>query len=345
MDGLESVTQCPVCGHAQREILHTNLIDKVFRIAPGKWALWKCKKCESAYLDPRPNRDTIHLAYESYYTHQAGLGKDDYASLSPLRKLRRRLVNGYTNWRYSTHAQPSSFFGLLAAFAMPNLKKFIDREYRHLPKQPKSGGVLLDLGCGNGSFVNLARACGWNAVGLDMDPKAVANATKRGLTVHQGGIEYYDGKKELFDVITVCHVIEHVFDPAKVLESCYALLKPGGQLWLETPNIDSFGYARFKNNWRDLDPPRHLVLFNRRSLNQAIIGAGFHAPHDLASPSPCPVVFKQSLAMEKGYSPFDNMATPVALKWQATKAVFLEKVFPSRREFLTVTAIKTKTEK
>ena len=52
---------------------------------------------------------------------------------------------------------------------------------------------------------------------VDLDPKAVANAETKGLTVHRGGIEYFDGKQELFDVITINHVIEHVYDPSRFL--------------------------------------------------------------------------------------------------------------------------------
>lgn len=336
VDGLESVNHCPVCGETEREILHADLVDNVFRVAPGKWSLWECAKCRSAYVDPRPTCDTIHLAYSSYFTHREAATQDDYAFLSPFRKLRRRLANGYANWRYSGCAMPSSSFGVLAALAMPNMKSAVDIQYRHMPRIPKDGGQLLDVGCGNGSFLRLARSCGWGVTGLDPDPKAVTNAAKQGLTVHRGGIEYFEGKTGLFDVITLNHVIEHVHDPVKVLKICYALLKPGGQLWLETPNIHSLGHARFQNNWFDLDPPRHLVLFNRHSLSQAFISAGFSVPHDRARPCPCVGRFKKSYAMEHGQSGLQALETPKVLQWQATITAYVEVFLPSRREFLTV---------
>lgn len=339
-EGLESVTQCPVCGQTGRLLLHSDLIDNAFRAAAGKWSLWKCATCGSAYLDPRPTPGTVHLAYASYYTHNEAAPKGEYAALSPLRKLRRRLVNGYTNWRYGTDAAPSSAFGVLVALAMPNLKSVIDRNYRHMPHLPKGGGRLLDVGCGDGSFLRQALACGWDVVGLDPDPKAVATAARQGLTVHEGGIEYFAGKTELFDVITLNHVIEHVYEPVKVLEACHALLRAGGQLWLETPNIESFGHARFKRNWRGLETPRHLVLFNRRSLTQAFVDAGYPAPRDRSGPSPCPGMFKASFAMERGRSPYEALAVPKALMLKAAIAAFAEFFLPARREFLTVTARK-----
>ena len=321
--------------------MHKDIVDNVFFCSAGKWTLWRCTKCGNAYLDPRPSSATIHLAYANYYTHQDAVEKDDYGSLSLFRKLRRRLVNGYTNWRFGTHFFPSSAFGVLVAYALPSVRKVLDREYRHLHRLPNGGGTLLDVGCGDGSFLTLARTCGWDVVGLDPDPKAVANAETKGLTVHRGGIEYFDGKAELFDVITMNHVIEHVYEPVKVLEACHALLKPGGQLWLETPNLDSFGHARFQRNWRGLETPRHLVLFNRQSLSQALARAGFSAPHDRTRPSACAGMFQASFAMEHGRDPDQAAAMPNSLRLRVAITRFLEMLMPKRREFLTVTARKS----
>lgn len=343
IDGLEHLGCCPVCGCTDRAVLHEELVDNVFFCASGKWTQWKCAKCNSAYLDPRPTQSTIHLAYANYYTHHVAAEKDNYASMSPFRKLRRRLVNGYTNWRYSTSNMPANAFGVLAAFLMSNLKKVLDRQYRHLPRLPGGGGILLDVGCGDGSFLNLARTCGWDVVGLDPDPKAAANAAQQGLTVYKGGIEHFDGKSDLFDVITLNHVIEHVHDPVAVLKTCHTLLKPGGQLWLATPNIDSFGHARFHKNWRGLETPRHLVLFNRQSLCQAIVSAGFPAPRDQPQQSNCAGMFKASFAMEQGHSPYQDLVIPKLLQWQIFKAGYAEAILPSRQEFLCVTTRKLAT--
>lgn len=339
-EDLETVGHCPVCGAASRKLLHADLVDNAFRTAPGKWALWTCAKCRSAYLDPRPSRDSIHRAYANYYTHQAGTGKDDYKALSPFRKLRRRLVNGYTEWRYSSPALPSNSLGVVAALIFPSLRRLLDHQFRHLPRLPKDGGKLLDVGCGAGSFLILARASGWDVVGLDPDPEAVAQANKQGLKVFEGAIEYFDGKSELFDVITLNHVIEHVHDPVRVLESCHALLKPGGQLWLETPNIESIGHARYKKSWRGLEAPRHLAIFNQDSLRHIFQYAGFPAPKNHSRPSPCGRMFQTSHAMSKNQSPYGDLANPITLRASATLAVFVGTIFPSRREFLTVSARK-----
>lgn len=336
---LERVSVCPICGSADRTVLYENVVDNVFFSAPGTWTLHACK-CGCAYLDPRPSAGSIHRAYANYYTHQEVAARDDYASLNILRKLRRRLVNGYTNWRYSTRSLPASKLGILTAFVVPSLKKVLDRQYRHMPRLHNEGGTLLDVGCGDGSFLALARSCGWDVVGLDPDPKAAANSARQGLTVYEGDIKYFDGQTELFDVITLNHVIEHVYEPVKVLKACHALLKPGGQLWLETPNIDSFGHGRFKQNWRGLETPRHLVLFNRHSLGDAFARAGFPPPVDHVRPSPIVGMFQASFSMEQGRSPYAMKSASKVLKLQGAFATFGGMFLPSRREFLTVSARK-----
>jgi hypothetical protein len=89
-----------------------------------------------------------------------------------------------------------------------------------------------------------------------------------------------------------------------------------------------------------LETPRHLVLFNRKSLGQAIIDAGFLAPNDRTRPSACAGMFQASFAMEHGYSPYEALATPMTLRLQTMLAAIAERLLPSRREFLTVTATK-----
>lgn len=122
-------------------------------------------------------------------------------------------------------------FGILLACTKFKIRTRLDHRFRYLPKVPEGGGVLLDVGCGDGSFLIDARNCGWNVVGVDPDPNVAANATILGLKVHVGGVELFGDEKELFDVITLSHVVEHLHDPVNILKTCYALFKTGGQLW------------------------------------------------------------------------------------------------------------------
>ena len=208
-------------------------------------AFGKCGRARpvlAAYLDPRPTPLSIGLAYTRYYTHDQGDEKFDYVNLGLVRRIRRQLVNGYTNWRFGTKAEPSHPLGILAAFLVPGMRAQLATEYRNLPKKSPKGSKVLDIGCGDAAFLELARNCGWEVVGVDPDPRAVVVAQARGLDVRQGGVEIFNEQAEVFDIITLNNVVEHLHDPGAVLGACHRLLKPGGHIWLDTPNIDSPGH-------------------------------------------------------------------------------------------------------
>jgi 2-polyprenyl-3-methyl-5-hydroxy-6-metoxy-1,4-benzoquinol methylase len=335
---LTSREKCPVCDSSERAALHHDLVDDVFRCAPGRWSLWRCAACGSAYVDPCPSPVSIHKAYQNYYTHQESLPKIEYRALSRWRKVRRRLVNGYINGRFSTEQTPACLLGGPVLQAIWPMRARLDREYRHLPRRPVSDGRLLDIGCGNGQFLGAARDCGWRVTGLDFDPVAVATCRQQRLDVREGGIEQFRDEAEVFEVITLCHVIEHVHEPMALLKACYRLLKPGGRLWLETPNIDSLGHERFGRHWRGLEPPRHLVLFNPRSMATVLSQAGFvHIEHK-ASTGPLLGMTKASSRLRRGLA-FDGdfqLGTKEKARLLATK--LLLSLSPGRNEFLTMIA-------
>ena len=336
--GLESVKACPVCASKQRRLLYRALQDNVFYCAPGEWDLYQCIGCESAYIDERPTLETIHLAYQTYYTHvQAERLPAEH--LHGLRWVQRVMANGYKNWRFGTNFRPSSVLGLLATLFMPSTRAMLDTQFRHLPPAPV-GGRVLDVGSGNGAFLDNAKLLGWEVVGLDIDPTVVKSARERGLNVHQGGLETLSEKVDSFDVITMNHVIEHVHDPISVLNACNRLLRPGGQLWLVTPNINSLGHARFKSTWRGLEIPRHLVIFNYQSLLAALYMAEFMDIKDIPQPSPCHGIYAMSHRMELGLNPHVDIPIPFKLRTEIAIARFVEWWIKPRREFLAVTAIK-----
>jgi 2-polyprenyl-3-methyl-5-hydroxy-6-metoxy-1,4-benzoquinol methylase len=339
--GLENVGACPVCGAKARTILHRDLADDVFRCAPGKWSLWRCSGCESAYLDPRPTPETIHIAYQSYYTHSAGKSRKEFEALGLVRRLRRRLSNGYANWRYDAKREPASILGVPLAYCFPPLKSVVDRAFRHLPRKAGGSLALLDVGCGNGEFLEVAAECGWKAVGVDPDPKAVAKAKELGLEVYQGGVEVFQGKQALFDFISLSHVIEHVHSPPELLKACFDLLRPGGLLWIETPNINSFGHKFYTTSWRGIETPRHLVLLNYRSLQTVLYSCGFGRVSRCPRPTECQSMFLKSNAIRNGMSPYSRLQPFPSLAVLALASSMIATLHPHKREFLAVKAYKS----
>lgn len=297
-NGLEKLGRCPICGERDRRTLNADLVDNTFWCSPGTWHLWQCTNCRSAYLDPRPTPETISIAYKNYYTHHTKKTKLDFRNLTFLRRLRRGIVNDYVDWRFGAKLGPVLKFGAHLIRVLPIVRRKLDWEFRSLPKAGRKTATLLDLGCGNGQFILSAKEIGWNVVGIDTDPKAVLNAQSLGLNVKIGGIEHFDGQAGLFDAITISHVIEHVHDPIKIIQRCYDLLKPGGQLWVETPNIESIGYKIFKNNWRGIEAPRHLVIFSPHSLRKLFRSCGFSNVTQITRPFVAKSIFSESLKIE-----------------------------------------------
>jgi 2-polyprenyl-3-methyl-5-hydroxy-6-metoxy-1,4-benzoquinol methylase len=332
----EEVSACPVCHSKRRTLLHKGLTDRVFACVEGSWDLWRCAACDSGYLNPRPTKQTIHLAYVRYYTHQAP-GREKVPG--SLRDWRNRLAHGYARYRYGARVEGASAFGVPIALVIPYLRWFVDRVYRHLPKPP-AGGQLLDVGCGAGKFLVDARSCGWEVTGVDPDAKAVETASREGIRVLHGGLECFQGQKNLFDVITLSHVIEHVYDPAETIRQCCALLRPGGVLWLETPNIDSLGHERFGPDLFSLDPPRHLVLFNDKALKDLLKTCGFCEIRMFFNPRACPDIHRKSYAVRQGLVPHSKYRVPLRIKVEARLNDLREYFNPARREVLTILARK-----
>lgn len=291
----------------------------------------RCSSCGSAYLDPRPTAEAIHLAYRQYHTHAVA------PTPRPIRSPNKtdffaRAVNGYLNARYRTRLQPATSSGRwLLPFLVP-LRQYLDARARHIPPSTHPPGRILDVGCGSGDFLAFAAEAGWIAEGVDIDEEAVDIARSFGLAARLARLPEIVAEPGVYDVITLNHVIEHLHDPIESLRLCYRLLKPGGTVWLQTPNIESIGYAIFRSAWRGLEPPRHLVLFNQRSLHDALRTAGFLRPLRRPRGQYTEYVFPASEAVQTSSRP-----ATVRLVRRASIEL-LETAWPARREFLTVQA-------
>ena len=340
--GLEDVNKCPICGFNERKIMHEGLVDYFFNCAPGEWTLYECTNCESAYLDPRPTEESIALAYRNYYTHTTITPVIPRRS-SLLRRFIRRISNGYLNSAFNCKRSDASRIGSMLVPVIKPLELYLKAEARHLPKLPENGGTLLDIGCGNGKFIQLASEAGWIAYGLDSDPKAVEASRKLGFNTQVGKIDSIKDKSMRFDIITSSHVIEHVHNPIELMIACHRLLKPGGILWLETPNIKSYGHRFYGRFWRGLETPRHLVVFSPLGLLKLLNDAGFRNIEQKHRALSTVFSFPESerefnKAHKAGQSSSFSVKASLILRYIYTET--LEAFFPHRREFLTIVASK-----
>jgi 2-polyprenyl-3-methyl-5-hydroxy-6-metoxy-1,4-benzoquinol methylase len=134
---------------------------------------------------------------------------------------------------------------------------------------------LLEIGCGNGYLLERMQKFSWRVEGLELDPACIEILQQKRIPCHIGDLRDQSFPSESFDVVFMSHVIEHVYDPAGFVTECFRVLKPGGQLIALTPNAASFGHRFFGCDWRGLEPPRHIQIFNQRNLAAAFRNAGF----------------------------------------------------------------------
>jgi 2-polyprenyl-3-methyl-5-hydroxy-6-metoxy-1,4-benzoquinol methylase len=250
-----SCPKCYLCGN-EGKFLYQSLKDRLFG-APGEWNLKKCtnSECGLVWLDPMPVEEDIGKAYQNYYTHNI-----DYTKQSLLKSFLRRFY-------HAVKIIPSQILGLRKEEIRLN----------NMCLNDITPGKLLEVGFGNGKFLNKMRLADWEVEGVDFDSKAVEGVrTRYGFNVHVGSLESIAYPDNTFDAITMSHVIEHVSNPVALLQECYRILKPGGYLVIVTPNINSWAHSIFRYNWRGLEPPRHLHIFSQFTLKTCAKKAGFY---------------------------------------------------------------------
>jgi 2-polyprenyl-3-methyl-5-hydroxy-6-metoxy-1,4-benzoquinol methylase len=266
--------RCFLCGSEGR-LLHADLRDRLFG-APGQWTFTECTnpECGLVWLDPMPLEAELAKAYRTYYTHQLSNG-DNTPNTSVAAEIYRAIAKGHLRRRGYRRGVGPGWYGSLwpLAYLVPGGPEALDARALFL-SAPAPGARLLDIGCGDGVLLRRFEQLGWKAEGVEIDPDAVAAGRAQGLSIAQGDVESQHYAASSFDAVTMNHVIEHVADPARVLKEINRILKVGGRLVLVTPNVRSWGHARFGEDWRGLEPPRHLHLFTVTALRSLVLRAG-----------------------------------------------------------------------
>ena len=320
--------------------MFAGLTDRLFGVADGQWSMYRCEKCYSAFLDPRPTPESIGRAYANYYTHSK---PNEVQEIGNIKNIMRSLMNNYINNNYGTRREDTNKLGQYLIPLIPPVRDKIDAKYRNINLNQGTDRRLLDVGCGNGQYLLMAREAGWDVEGVDFDHEAIRICKDQGLNVHLGGLDILTERVDYYDVITLSHVIEHVHEPDALLKKTYALLKPGGMLWLSTPNIDSALSRIYKENWRGLEPPRHLVLFNYSSLLSILKNNKFNnirQHYDMASA----FIIVQSNAIKLHKNNIDKLnkikdLSKLLLAFAACIELY-EWTKPRSREFLVISAVK-----
>lgn len=149
-------------------------------------------------------------------------------------------------------------------------------------------GSLLDVGCGLGTFLGVARDTGWQVQGIDVSPFAAKTVTeKMGINVFNGSLVDVPWPNGSFDVITFWDSIEHVDNPKQYLEKAYALLKPHGRLLIATDNFDCLGCDLAKLSYavtggrltyaiKRFYIPYNATYFTEKQFRELLMSCGFN---------------------------------------------------------------------
>lgn len=207
-----------------------------FSESGDRYLLVQCINCGLVYVSPRPTAETISLCYPDSY--------------------------------YSAHVSHIKD-------AQHKLTQIERRRIRDIQRFTVPGRIL-DVGCGNGHFLSVAKGAGWSTLGVEMSA-AMAEIARRqyGLEIIEGGFLESELPVGRFDTVTMWGVLEHLHHPKAALDKVHRILRPGGLFVVLTPSIDSTQFRLFGANWPLLDVPRHLYQFSRATLCQIVKEAGF----------------------------------------------------------------------
>ena len=223
----------------------------------GGYHLVKCTQCSLSFIADPPEPEALAAIYQGQANYHSGLQDPASAAFVKMAGLA------------STHLQ--------------------------FTRKWASSGVLVDVGCSTGMFLDQARRAGFNASGVEFSAASAQFARDHfGLTVLDGDIHAVGADQGPFDIVTMFDVIEHVRDPARDIAAAWQMLKPGGLFIVSTPNIDglfpqaSLPFANMLDYWPHPEPPYHLYQFSVATLSAMLEKGGFeclgtqHAAIELA---------------------------------------------------------------
>jgi len=231
---------CPVCLNPATTPAITGT-DLLFETTSRTFTLDSCPACRCLFLNPMPGNDEIAGFYPTqYWWNTAGRG-----TLKTLESIYRRI-------------------------ALRDHVSFITKAAN------RTGVDLLDVGCGSGTLLGLLKQRGFRVMGVDFSAEAARVAeVENGVQVVVGSLGEARFPDQSFDVVTLFHVMEHVTNPREVLAEVFRILRPGGAIVLQVPNIDSWQFKLFGGKWYGLDIPRHVIDYSKDAILKLLADAGF----------------------------------------------------------------------
>lgn len=232
------IETCPVCRHSGFSLVFP-ATDSL--VSGRSFDILECRACGVRITHPIPDEREIERFYDSeaYCPHS-------------------RLSSGTFERTYS----------LIRKMMVIRKRRLIERGLGLSP------GRLLDVGCGEGTFLNEMRRAGWQVEGVDTSPSAREMARERyGLRVVAPG-DWFTGAPGKYRLVTFWHALEHVHDVNRYLQAVRDRLETGGWVIIAAPNYQSYDARRYRHLWAAYDVPRHLYHFHYPSMTALLYGHG-----------------------------------------------------------------------
>jgi 2-polyprenyl-3-methyl-5-hydroxy-6-metoxy-1,4-benzoquinol methylase len=232
MSDVITYTSCPLCKSSN---IYEALRAKDFTVSQKIFSIWQCSDCTCRFTQNAPNIEVI----DAYYQSSA------YVSHSDTKKgLINKLYHSVRN------------------YTVEQKKRLIEKVSN------KKNGFLLDVGAGTGAFASVMQKAGWHVTGLEPDTTARENALRNHQLQLRTPDTLFSFSIKQFDAITLWHVLEHVHELHKYIETFQRILKDDGTLIIAVPNYTSSDAVSYKEFWAAYDVPRHLYHFSPTSMQQ-----------------------------------------------------------------------------
>ncbi|PKR82104.1 methyltransferase [Brumimicrobium salinarum] len=263
---MKTIRNCPVCNETYfKDFLEV----KDHMITKEVFKVVECDSCGFHFTNPIPEKEEIGEYYKSdaYISHSSN-NKGLINSL--YNKVRNITLQDKINW----------------------------------VKNETEEKDLLDIGSGTGHFLKVANDYGFNGIGLEPDPDARDYAHKHNHVRSSDQVDLYEIDENSFDVITMWHVLEHVYDLRKDLKRIDEILRGNGKLFIAVPNMNSYDARFYKKDWAAYDVPRHLYHFTKNDISRLLLDFGFDLKKVIPMKYDSFYVSMLSEKYKKRFSPF-----------------------------------------
>lgn len=328
-----ALAACPTGGHERLRPLF-RARDRVHGV-PGEYAYDTCLECGTVFQNPRVDTDDLGACYPADYYDELATSEGQDVSAAGGR-WRRRLRAGIRQ-AVTEPARAPLAMRLLSSSRALRERAFAGLADALIPRRPQPGRAL-DAGCGAGRLLCLLARAGWEAEGLEWDPRAAARArASSGRPVFVGDFLGAELRRGSYALVVLHHVLEHLPDPARALARTAELLAPGGAAVFVYPNPGALGARLFGQAWYPWEVPRHLVFPSRRALRGLGRGAGLEPSRvRTASNWSAPYLLAASRALRRGGRAHDAQPTLRDRAWALLERALCRLGVPCGEEIVAV---------